>query len=161
MSVVKTSRNALPVLIPVVVAIVDQLIKHLVLLNLEPGVPVPVIGTWFRLLLLFNSGAAFSLGSGITWVFTILQLLCVAAAVIYGRKLPDLWSMIAIGLIAGGALGNVIDRLFRAPAFFVGHVVDYISIGNFAVFNIADAAITCGVALLIAHLFVAPDKEEA
>ena len=64
-----------------------------------------------------------------------------------------------MALIAGGALGNVIDRLFRSPGFFFGHVVDYISVGSFAVFNIADACITVGVAVLLAAMLLTEGDE--
>ena len=80
-----------------------------------------------------------------TWLFTAIQLVFVVGALLYAPKLTKKWEAIGIGLIAGGALGNLCDRLFREPGFWFGHVVDYISVGNFAVFNLADAAITVGV----------------
>ncbi|AZA11754.1 Lipoprotein signal peptidase [Corynebacterium gerontici] len=138
-----------------VVAMADQLVKHLMLNSLSVGEVRYIIGEWFRFRLLFNSGAAFSFGEGATWVFTFIQLAFVLAVLVLASKVRDHWSAVGLALMAGGALGNVIDRLFRAPGFFVGHVVDFISVGNFAVFNLADAAITCGVVVFVIGMFIA------
>lgn len=146
-------------LIMALIAVVDQAVKQLMLSWLEPGVPMPVIGDWFRFYLLFNSGAAFSMGESLTWLFTTIQLAFVAGALVVAPKLHGRWEMLGVALIAGGALGNVIDRLFRAPGFFFGHVVDYISVGSFAVFNIADACITVGVAVLLAAMLLTEGDE--
>ena len=135
----------LVVAVMVAVAAVDQLIKQFMLGWLEPGVAQPVIGDWFRFYLLFNSGAAFSMGENLTWVFTAIQLAFVLGALWFGPRMSSKWEALGVAMIAGGALGNLIDRLFRDPGFWFGHVVDYISVGNFAVFNLADAAITVGV----------------
>ncbi|WP_151549162.1 MULTISPECIES: signal peptidase II [Corynebacterium] len=158
-------RSALRVLVPiiVVVAVLDQVIKQVILHTIDPLNPVSVIGDWARLVLVFNSGAAFSMGEDHTWVFTTVQLVFVLGALYFGRTMVCRPQIIGVALIAGGALGNLIDRLFRAPGFFVGHVVDYISIGRFAVFNLADSAITIGVVVVIISLFFEPEptKEKA
>ncbi|MCG7273902.1 signal peptidase II [Corynebacterium afermentans] len=135
----------LVVAVMLAIGAVDQGVKQLMLNWLEPGVPQPVIGDWFRFYLLFNSGAAFSMGENLTWVFTAIQLAFVLGALWFGPRMSSKWEALGVAMIAGGALGNLIDRLFRDPGFWVGHVVDYISVGNFAVFNLADAAITVGV----------------
>ena len=135
----------LVVAVMLAVGAVDQGVKQLMLNWLEPGVPQPVIGDWFRFYLLFNSGAAFSMGENLTWLFTAIQLAFVLGALWFGPRMTSKWEALGIAMIAGGALGNLIDRLFRDPGFWFGHVVDYISVGNFAVFNLADAAITVGV----------------
>lgn len=131
------------------VAAIDQASKALVLNTLSEGEILPIIGDWFRFKLLFNPGAAFSFGTSYTWVFTCIQIIFILGATLAARKLKDPWQIFALALVAGGAAGNLIDRLFRAPAFFIGHVVDFISVGSFAVFNLADSAITCGVVLYI------------
>lgn len=133
----------------ITVAAVDQVVKQLMLSWLTPGVPVPLIGDWFRLLLLFNPGAAFSMGQNSTWIFTTIQLAFVVVVLLFAPKVTDGWQALGLALLAGGALGNLGDRLFRDPGFWFGHVVDYISVGNFAVFNIADASITVGVIVFI------------
>ena len=135
----------LVVAVMLAIGAVDQGVKQLMLNWLEPGVPQPVIGDWFRFYLLFNSGAAFSMGENLTWVFTAIQLAFVLGALWVGPRMTSKWEALGVAMIAGGALGNLIDRLFRDPGFWFGHVVDYISVGNFAVFNLADAAITVGV----------------
>lgn len=131
--------------IAVAAAVVDQASKKLMVTWLEPGVPQPVIGGWFRFYLLFNPGAAFSMGTSSTWLFTTIQLAFVLGIAWYSRKVDEKWQAVGLALIAGGALGNLIDRLFREPGFYFGHVVDFISVGSFAVFNIADSCITIGV----------------
>ena len=137
----------------VAVAVVDQSVKTLMLGWLEPGQPVAVIGDWFRFTLLFNSGAAFSMGSDSTWLFTCIQIAFVVGVAAAAPRVHDRWTAVGLALIAGGAAGNLVDRLFREPAFFVGHVVDFISVGNFAVFNLADSAITVGVVVFVLGMF--------
>lgn len=139
----------LVVAVMLAIGAVDQGVKQLMLNWLEPGVPQPVIGDWFRFYLLFNSGAAFSMGENLTWVFTAIQLAFVLGALWFGPRMSSKWEALGVAMIAGGALGNLIDRLFRDPGFWFGHVVDYISVGNFAVFNLADASITVGVVVFI------------
>lgn len=136
------------------VAAVDQATKHFMLSWLTEGEPVYVIGDWFRFYLLFNPGAAFSMGGeGSTWLFTTIQLAFVVGVAIAAPRIHDRGQAIGLAMIAGGALGNLIDRLFREPGFWFGHVVDFISVGDFAVFNLADASITCGVVVFIIFMF--------
>lgn len=142
----------------VIVAIIDQLTKILMLNILQDG-PIYLIGDWFRFRLLFNPGAAFSMGENSTWLFTCIQIAFVVGISIAARRVDDRWTAIGLALIAGGALGNLIDRLFRAPQFFIGHVVDFISVGNFAVFNIADSAITCGVVVFVIGMLLEERRE--
>lgn len=135
------------------VAVLDQATKTLMLNWLEPGQPVDVIGGWFRFLLLFNPGAAFSMGENSTWLFTTIQLTFVIGIAIAAPRIRDRGMALGLALIAGGALGNLLDRLFREPGFWFGHVVDFISVGGFAVFNLADSAITIGVVVFIFAMF--------
>lgn len=136
------------------VAAVDQATKQFMLSWLTEGEPVYVIGDWFRFYLLFNPGAAFSMGGeGSTWLFTTIQLAFVVGVAIAAPRIHDGGQAIGLAMIAGGALGNLIDRLFREPGFWFGHVVDFISVGDFAVFNLADASITCGVVVFIIFMF--------
>lgn len=143
------------------VAVLDQSVKAIMLDWLTEGVPQPVIGDWFRFLLLFNPGAAFSMGGeSFTWLFTTIQLVYIVAVVIAAPRISSLGPAVGLALIAGGALGNFIDRISREPGFWFGHVVDYISVGNFAVFNIADAAITVGVVVFIFALLFGEGRKE-
>ncbi|WP_372450850.1 signal peptidase II [Actinoplanes flavus] len=133
---------------------VDQWVKHLSTENLDPHEPVRLFGGLIYLSLLRNSGAAFSFGSGYTWVFPLITLVVVGVIVWLATKLRSVPWAVSLGLVLGGALGNLTDRLFRAPGPFQGHVVDMISVfapygERFAVFNIADSCLTVGVCLAV------------
>jgi len=132
----------------------DQLVKELCTQNLIEGVPVRILGGLIYLSLLRNSGAAFSLGSGYTWVFPLVTLVVIGWIGYLTRKLRSVPWAIALGLVLGGALGNLGDRLFRAPGPFQGHVVDMVSLfgpygEHFAVFNVADSCLSVGVVLAV------------
>jgi len=132
----------------------DQWVKHLSTEHLQEGQPVKILGGLIYLSLLRNSGAAFSFGSGHTWVFPVITVIVIGWIVWMARKLRSVPWAIALGLVLGGALGNLSDRLFRAPGPFRGHVVDMISVfapygERFAVFNIADSCLTVGVILAV------------
>ena len=132
----------------------DQLVKELSTNNLTEGEPVRILGGLIYLSLLRNSGAAFSLGSGYTWVFPLVTVGVIVWIGYMSRRLRSVPWAIALGLVLGGALGNLGDRLFRAPGPFQGHVVDMISLfapyaEKFAVFNIADSCLTVGVCLAV------------
>lgn len=133
---------------------VDQWTKHLSTENLDPGEPVRILGGLVYLSLLRNSGAAFSLGSDYTWIFPLITLVVVGVIGWMASRLRSLPWGVSLGLVLGGAIGNLIDRLFRAPGPFHGHVVDMISLfgpyaEHFAVFNIADSCLTVGVVLAV------------
>ncbi len=145
----------------VVVALIDQLTKIAALQLLEPRESVNIIGDWFQFRLVFNSGAAFSFGTSATWVFTTIQIAFIVLALLASKYLVSPWGALGAGLVAGGAAGNLIDRLFREPGFYVGHVVDFLSVDGFAVFNIADSAITVGVVILAAWIIFSPDLDRA
>ena len=132
----------------------DQIVKALATHHLTEGEPVRVLGGLIYLSLLRNGGAAFSLGSRYTWVFPVITVAVIGWIVWMGRRLRSVPWAVALGLVLGGALGNLADRLFRAPGPFRGHVVDMISLlapygRGFAIFNIADSCLTIGVALAV------------
>lgn len=132
----------------------DQFVKYLTTENLPLQEPVPVLGEFLQLYYVRNPGAAFSLGSDVTWIFTIA--LAVVAGVIVWKAFglrSRLWAIV-LGCLLGGVLGNLTDRLFRDPGFPMGHVVDMISMPWMmpAIFNVADIFIVTGmisVALLV------------
>lgn len=151
------SRSAAGIIVAILAALVlaaDQFVKHLTIENLPLHEAVPVLGEFLQLYYIRNSGAAFSLGSEVTWIFTIA--LTVVAAIIIWKSFglrSRLWAVV-LGLLLGGVLGNLTDRLLREPGFAVGHVVDMISMPWMmpAIFNVADIFIVCGmiaVALLV------------
>lgn len=123
------------------VVVADQATKQWALVALERSERVPVIGDLLSFTLRFNDGAAFSFGAGRTWILTIVALALTVGIAWYARRangrIPAL--IFAVGL--GGAVGNLIDRLFREPSFGQGHVVDMIAYGDFFVGNVADIAI--------------------
>jgi len=136
--------------VAVVVLVLDILSKVLVVAEMTPGRPVRIIDDAVRFAVIRNSGAAFSMATGMTWVLTVIALLVVAAIIRYGRRLTSAWWAVGLGLVLGGALGTLVARLFRAPGPFEGHVVDFIAVGSFPVFNLADSGITVGAVLLAA-----------
>lgn len=140
----------LMLLIIAVAVVADQASKIAIEAALQPGQALPVIGDWFRFLLVYNPGAAFSLGGeSSTWLFTTFQLVFLLGVIAGSPFVHDRFQAIALAMIAGGAGGNLIDRLFREPGFWFGHVVDFISVGDFAIFNVADSFITVGVGLFL------------
>jgi signal peptidase II len=136
------------------VLLADLGTKHLALAALEDRGAVRLLGGVVYLSLTRNSGAAFSLGSDYTWVFPIVTVAVVGWITWMALRLRSLPWAVALGLVLGGALGNFMDRVFRAPGAFVGHVVDMVSLFGphgqyFPVFNLADSALVCGVALAV------------
>ncbi|WP_329199511.1 signal peptidase II [Streptomyces sp. NBC_01435] len=139
--------------------LIDLISKMLVVAKLEHHAPVEIFGDWLQLSAIRNAGAAFGIGEAYTVIFT-----CIAATVIVviarlARKLYSLPWAIALGLLLGGALGNLTDRIFRAPGTFQGAVVDFIAPAHFAVFNLADSAICCGGVLIVILSFKGLDPD--
>lgn len=142
------------------VLILDQTSKWVAVATLPPGEAVPVIGDWFRLYLVRNPGAAFSMGTDITPVLAMIQLAAVALCVFLAFRSRSWLTAVTMGLIGGGAAGNFIDRVFREPGGLHGHVVDFFSFWSFAIFNVADIAITVGVALYLIYVFIVEPRTE-
>lgn len=137
----------------------DLVSKMIVVAKLEHHEPIQVVGDWLRFEAIRNAGAAFGFGEAFTVIFT-----CIAAAVIVviarlARKLYSLPWAIALGMLLGGALGNLTDRIFRSPGVFEGAVVDFIAPKGFAVFNLADSAIVCGGILIVILSFRGLDPD--
>lgn len=142
------ARTLLFLGIGVFLVFLDQLSKELAIAELSDGSVMPVLGEVLRFRLAYNDAAAFSLGVGQTWVLAIIACCAVLALLWFGPRAKNLtWTIIA-GLVLGGAAGNLVDRLTRAPGFLNGHVVDFISIPfNFPIFNLADTFLVVGVSL--------------
>ncbi|WP_077489524.1 signal peptidase II [Sinomonas mesophila] len=141
----------------------DQLTKLWVTSTMAEGERIPVLPPLLQWYYIRNSGAAFSIGENVTWVFTIVMTVVSVAILVYARRVRSAAWGTALGLVLGGALGNLTDRLFREPSFGMGHVVDFISLPNFAIFNVADSAVVCGVVLvsLLTLRGVSPDGTRA
>jgi signal peptidase II len=128
----------------------DAITKALVVEHLREGQPVHVLGNVLMLNLLRNPGAAFSVGTGDTIVFTAIAAIVVVYIARTARNLRSMGWAITLGLLLGGALGNLSDRIFRAPGFLRGNVVDWIEVTRYwPVFNLADSAIVCGGILTV------------
>lgn len=132
-----------------VIAVIDQLTKYVAIQTLSDGQTRPFIGTLVQWRLSYNPGAAFSMGENSTWLFTTLQIAAIIGCLWYAGRVRGGLQLLGLGLIAGGAAGNLIDRLTREPGFYHGHVVDFIWLQNFAIFNVADMAITFGVIAIV------------
>ncbi|MFI9049755.1 signal peptidase II [Streptomyces sp. NPDC053427] len=149
----KAGRGKRRILALLVVAAVvyalDLSSKLLAVAKLEHHAPVEVIGTLLRFTVIRNRGAAFSMGEALTIFLTIIAATVIVVIARIARKLYSLPWAIALGLLLGGAFGNLTDRIFRSPGVFKGAVVDFIAPAHFAVFNLADSAIVCGGILIV------------
>jgi signal peptidase II len=132
--------------------------------QLEGREPVEILGGLVYLQLVRNPGAAFSFATGYTWVLTIVAIVVVGVIVRVARRLRSTGWAVALGLVLGGALGNLTDRLFRSPGPLHGHVVDVVSLfapdGRvWPVFNLADSCIVTGGALLVVLALLGRDLD--
>lgn len=134
--------------VAVLIFILDRVTKYIAVNYLAPGQSAEIIRNIFHFTLVLNSGAAFGLFRGGTIVFIILSLLVIAFIVVYifRQKTKDTAISVALGLVLGGAAGNLLDR-----ARF-GYVIDFLDFRVWPVFNIADSAITVGAALLVLRI---------
>jgi len=142
-------RLGMLVVIAVVVIALDLVTKIVMVSWLRDGERVPLVGDLVSFTLVRNPGAAFSLATGLTWVLTLVAVAVVIGIARFARRLRSPGWAVALGLVLGGALGNLVDRFFRGPGPLQGHVVDFVSVGWFPVFNVADSAITVGGVLLV------------
>jgi len=143
-------RLRLLLTVAAVVLVTDIVTKVLAVRLLTPGQPVSIIGDTVTWTLVRNSGAAFSMATGYTWVLTLIATAVVIGIIWMGRRLVSPWWAIGLGMILGGAMGNLVDRFFRSPGPLRGHVVDFLSIGWWPVFNVADPSVVGGAILLVA-----------
>ncbi|MBK5995114.1 signal peptidase II, partial [Streptomyces sp. MBT58] len=156
-----TGKRKILVLIGVAVVayLLDLVSKLIVVAKLEHQPPIDIIGDWLQFRALRNPGAAFGFGEAFTVIFTIIAAGVIVVVIRLARKLYSLPWAIALGLLLGGALGNLTDRIFRAPGVFEGAVVDFIAPKHFAVFNLADSAIVCGGILIVILSFKGLDPD--
>jgi signal peptidase II len=109
--------------------------------------PHKVLGDFLSFTLIRNPGAAFSFATGFSIVFALLSLAVVVAVVYYAKQITTSGWQITAGLLLGGVIGNLTDRIFREPGWLSGHVIDWIQIPNWPVFNLADCAIVIAAAI--------------
>ncbi|MET8681753.1 signal peptidase II [Streptomyces sp. NPDC004647] len=137
----------------------DLISKMIVVAKLEHHAPIEILGDLLRLEAVRNAGAAFGIGEALTIVFTIIAASVIVVIARIARKLYSVPWAIALGMLLGGALGNLTDRIFRSPGVFQGAVVDFIAPSHFAVFNLADSAIVCGGFLIVILSFRGLDPD--
>ena len=149
-------RSVLAVLAGTAVGIVliDQVTKAWAVTYLRPRIesgegPIYIIDPLLRLTYVENTGAAWGMGAGYTWIFTIVAVVVGVVIVRFARTITSRAWALALGGLLGGLLGNLIDRLTRPPGPGLGSVVDFIGLPNFPVFNVADIAITCSAVAMI------------
>lgn len=140
--------------IAVFVVLIDQASKWWAEAQLGDGSTIPVIGDLIRFVLVYNPGAAFSIGTEYTWIFAILAGVGAIAIAWFAWRVGSVGWTIALGLILGGALTHLGDRLFREPGFGRGHVVDFIGYGDWFIGNVADIAIFAGAVMILVLTFM-------
>lgn len=145
--------TALLLLVGVAITVygVDQVSKQFVVTTLAEGEVVPVLGNVLQWQFVRNPGAAFSIASGMTWIFTILAAGVITFIIWFARRIRSIAWALVFGLLLGGVLGNLTDRLFREPGFGIGHVIDFISTPWLipAIYNVADIAIVSSMVLFM------------
>lgn len=152
----RSRRRAIWIAVAVVAIVVaDQLTKAWVVSNLADG-PKQIIGDTVKLELARNSGSAFSRFQGYTPILAVLAIGITIWLARTIRHATDRWTLVGLTLVLGGALGNLGDRFFRTPGFLRGHVVDFVAVGWWPLFNIADSCITIGAIILIVRTVFAP-----
>jgi signal peptidase II len=137
------------VVLAAVTLVLDQATKAWALVALDEGVRRQVVGDLLGLQLLFNPGAALGIATGTTWLLTLVAIAVVVVIVRVSRRLGSRGWTVALGLLLGGALGNLTDRMIREPGVARGHVVDFIAYGDLFVGNVADIAIVAAAGLLM------------
>lgn len=140
---------AIVLLIGAGVVALDQITKWWAEQSLSGKPPVQVLGEVLQLTFVRNPGGAFSLGTQHTWIFSLVAT-CVAVAIIwYSRTVTSGWWLLALGVLLGGAVGNLVDRMVQPPGPGRGHVVDFLQLPNWPVFNVADMAVVGGATAIV------------
>jgi signal peptidase II len=152
-------RIAVLVLIALLVYAIDLGSKMLVVAKLEHREPIRIVGNLLKLEAIRNPGAAFGIGEAFTVIFTLIAATVIVVIARIARRLYSTPWAVALGMLLGGALGNLTDRIFRSPGIFEGAVVDFIAPAHFAVFNLADSAIVCGGFLIVILSFRGLDPD--
>lgn len=132
------------------VVIIDQLSKVWAVATLEGQPDRQIVGDLLRFSFVRNPGAAFGLGASATIVFSLIAVVVAVALFRMSTKLTSIWWGVALGLMLGGALGNLLDRIFREPGVLQGHVVDFLRLPNWPVFNVADMSLVTSAILIVA-----------
>jgi signal peptidase II len=148
----RLSASALAFIVAAVALAVDQVTKILAVRELTDRAPVEVVGSFLRLQLLRNAGAAFSTGTSLTPVISVIAVIAVVVVVVLAVRVRHRGWAFGLGLLLAGVAGNLVDRLFRAPGPFRGHVVDFFALPHWPVFNVADICIDVAGAIFVVLL---------
>ncbi len=154
----RAGRPLLATAIVLGVVLLDQLSKWWAVSQL-PGDPVRLIGDDVGFVVVRNTGSAFSLFQAFTPFLAIVAIVVAVVLVRTVRRTRDTLMVVGLSLVLGGAVGNLIDRLFRTPGFLKGAVVDFVHVGDFPTFNVADSAITIGAILIVVWAIRADVRE--
>jgi signal peptidase II len=127
----------------------DVATKHVAVDQLSGRGPVAVVDGLLDLRLVRNSGAAFGFASGLTVVLSLVAATVVVVILRAARTLRSAWYAVALGLVLGGAVGNLLDRIFRPPGLFRGRVIDFLELPHWPVFNLADSCVVSGGVLIV------------
>ncbi len=153
-------RRSLTVLACVAIGVVllDQLSKAWIVASVRPRMlsgegPIVLLGGLLKITYAENTGASFSFGAGYTWVFSLIAIAVVVVIIRTAKRLGSVWWAVALGGLLGGSVGNLIDRMARQPGVGRGYVVDFIQLPHFAIFNVADMAITGSAVLMVILAF--------
>jgi signal peptidase II len=148
---VGTPHRRMRILVAVAVAVLalDIATKSIIVATLSPTHAVRLLGGFLHLRQDRNPGAAFSFAPGLTILFSLIAITVIVVILRSSRRIRSVPWAITLGLLLGGATGNLVDRIFRAPGLFRGWVVDWIQIPHWPVFNLADSAIVCGGILAV------------
>ena len=135
--------------VAVLVLALDITSKLLVVAKLSDGRQIRLLGGFLTLRESRNPGAAFSLGTSLTLLYSVIAVTVIVVILRTSRRIRSVGWAVTLGLLLGGATGNLIDRIFRSPGLFRGWVVDWIQVPHWPVFNLADSAIVCGGILAV------------
>ena len=145
----RRGRVAALLAVAVIVLVTDIITKVVVVATLSDRAPIRLLGGFLTLRVTRNPGAAFSIGPSLTVVFAVIAVGVIVFILRTSRRIQSLAWAVTLGLLLGGATGNLTDRLLRYPGPFRGYVVDWIQIPHWPVFNIADSCIVCGGVLAV------------
>ena len=141
------------------VILLDLATKVWAVARLENQPEIQVIGEFLKFSFVRNPGAAFSFGTSVTWVFTLIAIAVSITILMLSKSVANKQWAIALGALLGGAAGNLIDRIFRSPEIFQGHVVDFILVPNYPMFNIADSAVVLSAIAMVVLSFRGVDYQ--
>ena len=138
--------------------ILDLATKAWAVSQLANREPVKILGSFFQLTFIRNSGAAFSFASNATLFLSLFGIIVALGVIYFAPKITSKGWSVVLGLVLGGVLGNLMDRIFREPSFLRGHVIDWMQLPNWPVFNIADSAIVvaAGLAMILTARNISP-----